>query len=284
MVRFDNLWKAPAIGALTGIVAGIFYESVAFSLIMFFTVSIITFILMFYFKAFTGLLQDEQSFLEKEKKFIEVILKLAAVMTKADGEITKSEQIAVEQQITAQLGEDEHAYFLSQFREYLTVKINIAEICKVVDYEFDEASKTHLVYLLLAIATADGILADQEIETLRKIAKHAEINMSTIVTTLKLFSFQRQQHHYKKRSNQRQQQSKTPPRQEKTRLTEAYELLELKANCSAAEIKSRYRKLAKLHHPDKVTHLGSRFQTAAKRKFQLISDAYTLIKQSRNMA
>ena len=60
-------------------------------------------------------------------------------------------------------------------------------------------------------------------------------------------------------------------------------ILGLTANASDKEIKKAYRKLAKLHHPDKVAHLGGMHQNTAKEKFQIIVDAYDLIKEKRDV-
>ena len=62
-----------------------------------------------------------------------------------------------------------------------------------------------------------------------------------------------------------------------------YETLWVDKNANADEIKKAYRKLAKLHHPDKVAHLGEEHQQKAKEKFQLIVDAYDLIKEKRGV-
>lgn len=58
-------------------------------------------------------------------------------------------------------------------------------------------------------------------------------------------------------------------------------VLELKESATTDEIKSAYRKLAKIHHPDRVVHLGGQFQKNAKVKFQKIAEAYGIIKEKK---
>ncbi len=62
----------------------------------------------------------------------------------------------------------------------------------------------------------------------------------------------------------------------------AYQVLELSADASDAEVKKAYRRLAMMHHPDKVAGQGEIAEAAATRKFQAINAAYEKIKQERN--
>ncbi|MBO4620220.1 MAG: TerB family tellurite resistance protein [Victivallales bacterium] len=62
----------------------------------------------------------------------------------------------------------------------------------------------------------------------------------------------------------------------------AYQVLELSADASDAEVKKAYRRLAMMHHPDKVAGQGEVAEAAATRKFQAINAAYEKIKQERN--
>jgi len=65
-------------------------------------------------------------------------------------------------------------------------------------------------------------------------------------------------------------------------LWKAYAIIGVSADTTMDEVKKAYRKLAKIHHPDKVVHLGGMHQKTAKEKFQIIVDAYDLIKEKRD--
>ncbi|GKT10598.1 hypothetical protein DSTSK_39030 [Desulforhabdus sp. TSK] len=63
------------------------------------------------------------------------------------------------------------------------------------------------------------------------------------------------------------QSTSTPPK-------DPYRILEVPRTATLEEIKRAYRQQANRYHPDKVTHLGTEFQTLAKEKFQDIQWAY----------
>ncbi|OQY05754.1 MAG: hypothetical protein B6I20_00565 [Bacteroidetes bacterium 4572_117] len=63
-------------------------------------------------------------------------------------------------------------------------------------------------------------------------------------------------------------------------LKAAYKILQINENVSVDELKSSFRRLSKLYHPDKVEHLGDEFKEEARRNFQNILDAYKLIKKT----
>jgi hypothetical protein len=81
-----------------------------------------------------------------------------------------------------------------------------------------------------------------------------------------------------------QWQSEPRPQSHDMTLAEAYSILECDRNCSDETIRSSYRRLAKLFHPDIVNSKGLHedFTGFAKEKFQEIGKAYELVMDSRN--
>jgi len=53
-----------------------------------------------------------------------------------------------------------------------------------------------------------------------------------------------------------------------------HEVLGVAANASRQEIKSAYRRMLGMYHPDKFTHLGPEFEATARERTQAIIDAY----------
>lgn len=66
-------------------------------------------------------------------------------------------------------------------------------------------------------------------------------------------------------------------------LQSAYLLLQIDKNASPDEIKASFRRLSKIHHPDKVEHLGKEYKTEAEENFQNLLHAYELIKKERKL-
>ena len=66
--------------------------------------------------------------------------------------------------------------------------------------------------------------------------------------------------------------------------TSPYDTLEVRSDATFTEIKKSYLRLAKLHHPDRVAHLGATAQQHAKVRFQEIQAAYLEIQKLRGIA
>jgi DnaJ-class molecular chaperone len=60
-----------------------------------------------------------------------------------------------------------------------------------------------------------------------------------------------------------------------------YPILGIEPTATDKEVKKKYRKLAKQHHPYKVFHLGESHQASATDKLQKIAEAYSIIEESR---
>jgi DnaJ-domain-containing protein 1 len=58
-----------------------------------------------------------------------------------------------------------------------------------------------------------------------------------------------------------------------------YAELGVQPNATEVEVKSAYKAMMALYHPDRVQHLGPELQEVAKRKAQALNRAYELLKQ-----
>ncbi len=96
----------------------------------------------------------------------------------------------------------------------------------------------------------------------------------------------RRQEQYRKKQQSynyyNQQKSKQESYSKKTlsKLDSAYIILGLEKGVSIKQIKKAYRKLAHMHHPDKVAHLGEGSVKQAEAVFRKIKDAYELVVKS----
>ncbi len=66
-------------------------------------------------------------------------------------------------------------------------------------------------------------------------------------------------------------------------LEQAYTILGVKSTDDNATIKKAYYKLALANHPDKVEYLGGTERQKAEERFKRISEAYQMLKKSRNI-
>lgn len=275
-VRFRHLW----IGPLIGIILGSFIEADEFA-IKFLAIAIITVVAIFLhlmvqytYAALTGFFNDGKTFLEQEERFMDLILALAAEMARADGKISQSERDSIKKRLELDLSAEKAEDYYRKFEQFLNTEVDLNRVCKKIDREFDDASKHQLMYILIGIATADGILSKKEVDLIQKIGSLSDISFGTISQILKIFQFK-----FEGQERQRSKQSKSTRTNRNTQYAKAYQIMGVPENSDFETIKDAYRKLAKIHHPDKVAHMGPRFQKRAKEIFQTIGDAYELLKQ-----
>jgi DnaJ like chaperone protein len=219
-------------------------------------------------------------FLGNEEDMIKFILALTAYIAKSDNKIRAVEQQYVEDLIRHDFKADYSAYYIQMYNGYLQQDINLNKVCCALRSRYNLTSKIHLLHFLVGLVAADGTLSRDEEHKLFAIARYIRMPYSSLRSIIALFNLTREQDQSKKQSNSGYKSGNKSSR----RLTNAYAVLDLSLTVTNQKLKKAYRKLAKLHHPDKVAHLGKIHQEKAKVKFQKIVDAYDLIKKSRNLA
>jgi len=274
MPRLNHLWIVLPIGILIGFF--ISAESILIRLIAGISIAVplllIMMLVQFYWNRY---LDSKYGFLRSENRFISLILKLVAAVAMADGEVNASEKKRILDQLGKAYPNGKAEQYMAEFEGYLLIKHPLATLCKEVDEEFDNRAKAQLLYVLISIVTADGILKEHEFDLIKKIVGAAKIRPQTLNTVLRLFAFQREQ----------EQQSYQEPRKKTSAslLQNAYSVLGISEKASESEVKRAYRSLAKRHHPDKFIHLGEAQSKLANQKFQVILDAYELVKAARGI-
>ncbi|NLL25615.1 MAG: DnaJ domain-containing protein [Spirochaetales bacterium] len=118
-----------------------------------------------------------------------------------------------------------------------------------------------MVDICYRVAYADGTISSKEEALILKIARLFHFSEPLIETFQKRYGLAT------------------------TSLEQAYATLGLSSGATNEEIKRAYRKLSMEYHPDTLISkgLGEEFLKAATEKFRAIQDAYTRIKQERNL-
>ena len=182
-----------------------------------------------------------------------LIILTAAVM-KADGKILKSELDFVKAFFVRNFGIEATQERMLLLRDIIKKDIPVHDICFQIRDYMDYHSKLLLVQYLFGIAAADNEVSQVEIDLIETICKYLGIGESEY-TSIKAMFVKDTKNYYK--------------------------ILEVSKTATDDEIKKSYRNLAMHYHPDKVTHLGEEYQTAAKEKFQILNEAYDSIKKER---
>lgn len=181
---------------------------------------------------------------------------LAMAVMKTNGQIRYSTMRYAYKYVAEKFGAD----YLQQRKHVFNVlaqqQIPIEGLCEQVDYHLNYPAKMQLIYFLLGIGYADGLLTKQELSLIATIADHIHVSAKEFKSLLAM--------HQKVTEN-------------------AYDILEIGADATDQEIRKAYYRLAKLHHPDRVAHLGEAYQQQAKEKFQRIQKAYETIKRKRKL-
>ncbi|MBK9192396.1 MAG: TerB family tellurite resistance protein [Crocinitomicaceae bacterium] len=211
--------------------------------------------------------------------FEETLVILVAAVIKADGKITAKEIDIVKRRLHSDYFSGDYNYLLKKLqteldKEKIHFETKAAEAAK----ELSASDKVQLLHLLVRIAVSDGLLTITEESVLQQITAKLEVPYRTLDSILAMHRFKREQDE-QDRQNYQERKKYTSVSQ----LENAYKILELTAASTEIEIKKSYKRLAILHHPDKVAHLGEEHQKTAAEKFKIIVGAYDLICKKRNI-
>lgn len=220
---------------------------------------------------------EDRRFLGNQEEEIFSVLALAAYLSKADRKVSRDEYDYIKTALNESFPPQKANAYFNSFESLLRERISLKKVAQKINTNLTPNHKVQLLHFLIGLLTVDRILSPEEEQKLYAIARSIRIPKGSVRSLIALFQFQRTRgsNHNQKRAYQ----SKSTI----TSLSNAYAIFGVNPNASANEIKKKYRELAKKHHPDKVANLGPAFQKKAKEKFQLIQDAYELIKKDKGI-
>lgn len=177
---------------------------------------------------------------------------------------TQKEKEVVEQIITNAFGSKNFNFYE---RNFSNKKIKFAALVDYLDkFSRIGGSRTKLQILdyIINIYTADKFLSIKELSFLRKVCKSLGIHYNTLDAILAMHNYQSEEELNNRTEQQRLKQYQS------NSMERYYKILELPVSATIDEIKSAYRRLVKLYHPDKKKGL--------KKQFMLVQEAYEAIK------
>lgn len=146
--------------------------------------------------------------------------------------------------------------------------LNIKRIFTEIAENYYTEAKIQLLHIIVALAVIDGVLTVGENQFLQNYCRGVGLPYQILDRILAMFKFK---HEFEQ--EQRKKSSYTSVSQ----LQNAFKVLGINQDATADEIKKAYKKLAKIHHPDKVIQQPEAIQKMALEQFKIIANAYDLI-------
>jgi len=204
-------------------------------------------------------------------------LRLTAYILKSDRKVTSKELDFVYRFFIKEFGSELLPSYKKKLAIILKTNKSIHNSLKSIDNNQDPTTKLQLLNFLVKITIVDGFLTQNELKSLHLITKGIGLIPYQLESILAMYSFITE-----KEFQDKQKQKIKYKRNSHSKLDEAYKILELSKTATPSEIKKAYRKLVILYHPDKAMHLEKMYQKSAKEMYQKVTDAYELLKLSKD--
>lgn len=190
------------------------------------------------------------------------LLALSALVIKADGHTHQNELDYVRHRFVQWFGQEQANYTFRQFNKNKMQMQNPEGTCRQLNRFIGYHARLQIVHYLFSTATADGSLNRPEHDLISQIASLLRISRADFLSISAMF---------------------TQQKGGATTLENAYRILEITPSATDEEVKKAYRRLALMHHPDKLADMGPSVQEEGRKKFLKIQEAYEKIKQARGM-
>lgn len=164
----------------------------------------------------------------------------------------------------------------SNFVRYLLKKkVEYDEICITIKKYVTKPAKIQLVHFLCELSRSDHEFHAYEHKYIQVVGFKIGLRKQEISSILQIY--------LKIESKRRGRKKVTKAYISQRKLKSACEILGIRISCTKEELKKAYRKLARLHHPDKVSYLGDSHVEKARERFDEIADAYRYLKNVSEM-
>jgi DnaJ like chaperone protein len=187
------------------------------------------------------------------------LLTLCSVVIKSDGKVNQKELDYVRSYFVQAYGKERANATFKTFNEVIKNReIDSARICAYVRSRTTYEVRLQILHFLFGITQADGHISNAEVNELRNIAHHLQINQRDFESIQAMFV----------KSND---------------TTSAYKILEIDKTATDAEVKKAFRTMAKKYHPDKLESMDEAYKKGAQEKFLKVQEAYEKIQKERGL-
>lgn len=170
---------------------------------------------------------------------------------------------------------------IRSFRDWENAEIPVKELAGRVTEYYPAEARRNFIHDMMMVAFADGQMQKDEEGILRYLTEQfgmTEADYDQVFQEVK----ERLRYSEGRGRERRRRSSGSRRRQTDVGLTDAYDTLGLDPDASEDEVKSRYRELAREHHPDNISADSEAEKERAQEKMVEINRAYKRIKESMN--
>ncbi len=241
-------------------------------LVFFITINVV---LILFFRSGTGKKAIKFSWLnsKNEDNLIEAYIVLAAEMMKGDKGHSKDKLKYVLEYFHQHFPEGYYNFRESINKAY-TTPINVSSFGKwMANYHFKKKDHLQIVYFLCGLCIIDGKFSQKEITSLRTIVKELKVTDKELDGIIAMY----QSNFDESRRNEwrESEDAKVRPNQKEI----CCDIIGVPTTATMETIKKAYRKLVKLHHPDRFHNESKEQQKIAQAKFITIQKAYEVLEK-----
>lgn len=216
---------------------------------------------------------DKSTTYKKEKEdYSDIgILLLSGAIIATNQEVNTNQLTFVRSYLNRRFLPEHVARRMAMLEQIVYSPVNIGEACRRVVYYTEINARHQVIEYLFELARAKGPVTYNEMLLIRKISERIMVDYPVYEAI--------QNRYYKAGFNYDNSYTQS----QQVPVNRWYQILGIKINASADEVKKSYRKLVLQYHPDRWSSATKAEQEKAKKKFQEIQEAYEQIKAERGI-
>ncbi|SFT46599.1 DnaJ domain-containing protein [Lishizhenia tianjinensis] len=211
------------------------------------------------------------SFGKSKENFIEILIALSYNVMKLQHEGYREKQKYLYDYLK-KFNYFETAYeFQNSFAATTKMPLKSASIVKWINKHYpNENQRLNIAYFIAGMCFQDGEISPKEMKYLHTFTRGLKIghHFEAIIGS-----------YQQKEEQKRKQNTKTQHRSTQTNNNLVFKILEIQPTEDFAKIKKAYRKLVKIHHPDRLTDASELEISIAQDRFIEIQKAYEILEK-----